>query len=62
MSLSVPDHTQGHVMQVCLKNAIVSVLGLSETLDFQIMPTLQSELPGFTGTHGERGADSRTPH
>lgn len=40
-------------MQVCTKKAIILVSVLSEALDYQIMPALQSELWGLSGTHGD---------
>lgn len=48
-------------MQECTKNAIILVSVLSEALDYQIMPALQSELWGLSGTHRDRGEDSRAP-
>lgn len=48
-------------MQVCTKNAIILVSVLSEALDCQIVPALQSVLWGLSGTHGDRGEDSRAP-
>lgn len=48
-------------MQVCTKNAIILVSVLSEALDYQIMTALQRGLWGLSGTHGDRGDDSRAP-
>lgn len=48
-------------MQVCTKNAIILVSVLYEALDYQIMQALQHELWGLSGTHGDRGEDSRAP-
>lgn len=48
-------------MQVCTKNAIILVSVLSEALDYQIVPALQSVLWGLSGTHSDRGEDSRAP-
>lgn len=48
-------------MQVCIKNAVILVSVWSESLDYQIMATLQSGLSGLSGTHGGGGDATQGP-